>query len=76
MQAFAYIVNCVVFELFPEHLGLSGPDAVQIALTNGLTRKQVLSELGAGLPTLNKWVTTHPDTEVVAGKTSRSHTRA
>ena len=35
-------------------------DAVRIALTSGLTRKQVASDLGVGLSTLNKWVTTHP----------------
>jgi transposase len=32
-------------------------DAVRIALTSGLTRKQVASDLGVGLSTLNKWVT-------------------
>lgn len=41
-------------------------DAVRIALTSGLTRKQVASELGVGLSTLNKRVTAHRDIEVVS----------
>lgn len=32
-------------------------DAVRIALTSGLTRRQVADDLGVGLSTLNKWVT-------------------
>ena len=43
-------------------------DAVRIALTSGLTRKQVASDLGVGLSTLNKWVTAHRDTEVLSDK--------
>ena len=43
-------------------------DAVRIALTSGLTRKQLASDLGIGLSTLNKWVTAHRDTEVVSNK--------
>jgi transposase len=31
-------------------------DAVRIAISNGLTRPQVSSDLGVGLWTLNKWV--------------------
>ena len=31
-------------------------DAVRIALTSGLTRHQVASDLGVGLSTLGKWV--------------------
>ena len=31
-------------------------DAVRIALTSGLTRRQVTSDLGIGLSTLGKWV--------------------
>ena len=31
-------------------------DAVRIATTSGLTRRQVASDLGVGLSTLNKWV--------------------
>lgn len=48
-------------------------EAVRIALTSGLTRKQVAADLGIGFSTLNKWVqenrkdpdrpTTHSDLE-------------
>ncbi len=38
-------------------------DAVRIALTSGLTRKQVADDLGVGMSTLN---TAHRDTEVVS----------
>jgi transposase-like protein len=31
-------------------------DAVRIATTSGLTKRQVASDLGVGLSTLNKWV--------------------
>ena len=41
-------------------------DAVRIALTSGLTRKQVADDLGVGLSTLNKWITAHRDTHVVS----------
>jgi transposase len=41
-------------------------DAVRIALTSGLTRKQVADDLGIGMSTLNKWVTAHRDTDVVS----------
>jgi len=41
-------------------------DAVRIALTSGLTRKQVASDLGVGLSTLNKWITAHRDTDVAS----------
>ena len=43
-------------------------DAVRIALTSGLTRKQVASDLGVGLSTLNKWVTAHGNTDVLSDK--------
>ena len=43
-------------------------DAVRFALTSGLTRRQVASDLGVGLSTLNKWVTAHRDTDVVSDK--------
>lgn len=45
-------------------------DAVRIALTSGLTRKQVAGDLGVGMSTLNKWVTTHRDTDVVSKEDS------
>jgi len=41
-------------------------DAVRIALSSGLTRKQVADDLGVGMSTLNKWITAHPDTDVVS----------
>ena len=41
-------------------------DAVRIALTSGLTRKQVADDLGVGMPTLNKWIVAHQDTDVVS----------
>jgi transposase len=41
-------------------------DAVRIALTSGLTRKQVADDLGVGMSTLNKWITPHRDTDVVS----------
>lgn len=43
-------------------------DAVRIALTSGLTRKQVADDLGVDMSTLNKWVTAHRDTDVVLRK--------
>lgn len=41
-------------------------DAVRIALTSGLTRKQVSSDLGVGMSTLSKWITEHRDTDLVS----------
>ena len=41
-------------------------DAVRIALTSGLTRKQVADDLGIGMSTLNKWITSHRDTDVLS----------
>ncbi len=41
-------------------------DAVRIALTSGLKRKQVADDLGVGMSTLNKWITSHRDTDVVS----------
>jgi transposase len=41
-------------------------DAVRIALTSGLTRKQVADDLGVGMSTLNKWITAHRDTHGVS----------
>ena len=41
-------------------------DAVRIALTSGLTRKQIASDLGVGMSTLNKWITAYRDTAVVS----------
>ena len=41
-------------------------DAVRIALTSGLARKQVADDLGVGMSTLNKWITAYRDTDVVS----------
>ncbi len=41
-------------------------DAVRIALTSGLTRRQVADDLGVGMSTLNKWITARRDTDVVS----------
>ena len=41
-------------------------DAVRIALTSGLKRKQVADDLGVGMSTLNKWIAAHRDTDVVS----------
>ncbi len=43
-------------------------DDVRIALTSGLTRKQIASDLGVGLSTLKKWFTAHRDTDLVSDK--------
>ena len=37
-----------------------------MALTSGLTRKQVADDPGVGMSTLNKWITAHRDTDVVS----------
>ena len=39
---------------------------MRIALTSGLTRKQVADDLGVGMSTLNKWITAYRDTDVVS----------
>ncbi len=39
--------------------------ALWIALTSGLTRKRVASDLGVGMSTLNKWVSEHCDSDEV-----------
>ena len=41
---------------------------MRIALTSGLTRKQVADDLGIGMSTLNKWITAHRDTDMVSKK--------
>ena len=42
-------------------------DAVRIALTSGLTRRQVSTDLGVGLSTLNKWVKVFGEDAVASG---------
>jgi transposase len=41
-------------------------DAVRIALTSGLTCKQVTDDIGVGMSTPNKWITAHRDSGVVS----------
>jgi transposase-like protein len=41
-------------------------DALRIALTSGLSRKQIADDLGVGMSTLSKWITAHRDTDVVS----------
>lgn len=40
----------------PEHSDDFRKEALRIALTSGLPRRQVASDLGVGFATLNKWV--------------------
>ena len=40
-------------------------DAVRIALTSGLTRRQVSSNLGVGLSPLKEWIKNHGDEGLV-----------
>lgn len=42
-------------------------DAVRMALTSGLTRPQLSSDLGVGLSTLNKWVQKHQHDDLMSG---------
>ena len=42
-------------------------EAVRIALTSGLSQKQVADDLGIGLSTLGKWITSHKHTELMSG---------
>ncbi len=42
-------------------------DAVRIAVTSGLTRPQLSSDLGVGLSTLNKWVQKHQHDDLMSG---------
>jgi transposase len=43
-------------------------EAARIALTSGLSRRQVADDLGVGFSTLNKWVSAHRDTDVVSAE--------
>ena len=42
-------------------------DAVRIALTSGLTRPQISSDLGVGVSTLNTWVQKHQHDDLMSG---------
>ena len=41
-------------------------EAVRIALTSGLSRRQVTDDLGVGFSTLNYWVSAHRGKDVVS----------
>lgn len=41
-------------------------EAVRIALTSGLTRRQAASDLGIGFSTLSKWIRQSRDDEMVS----------
>lgn len=43
-------------------------NAVRIALTSGLSRRQIADDLGVGLSTSNKWAKAHGDTDVVSAE--------
>jgi len=42
-------------------------EAVRLALSSGLTQQQVADDLGIGLSTLGKWVSSHKHAELMAG---------
>jgi transposase len=42
-------------------------EAVRLALTSGLTRKQIAADLGVGFSTLNKWVQQDRDKDLMNG---------
>lgn len=42
-------------------------EAVQLALTSGLTRKEVAADLGIGFSTLNKWVAEYKHNDLMSG---------
>ena len=42
-------------------------EAVRLALTSGLTRKQVAADLGIGFSTVNKWVSQDRDRDLMSG---------
>ena len=42
-------------------------DAVSMALTSGLSRPQLASDLGVGVSTLNKWVQQHQHDDLMSG---------
>ncbi len=42
-------------------------DALRMAISSGLTRPQVSSDLGVGLSTLNKWADHHQHDDLMSG---------
>lgn len=47
-------------------------NATRIATTSGLTRAQIVSGLGVGISTLNKWVQKHQHNDPMSGPVYRS----
>jgi transposase-like protein len=43
-------------------------EAVRIALTSGLSRRQVADGLGVGFSTINKWMGAHRGTDLVSAE--------
>jgi transposase len=43
-------------------------EAVRIAPTSGLSRRQVADDLGRGFSTLNKWVSAHRNMDVISAE--------
>jgi transposase len=43
-------------------------EAVRIALTSGLSRRQVADDLGVGFSTSNKWVSAHRNADLVSAE--------
>lgn len=48
---------------------------LRVALTSGLTRKQVAEDLGAGFSTLNRWVQKDQDDALMSGPHCNLETR-
>ena len=51
----------------PRHGNEFRSEAVRLALTSGLTRKQVAEDLGIGFSTLNRWVQKDQDNALMSG---------
>ena len=48
-------------------------EAVQLALTSGLSRDQVAEDLGVGKSTLGKWITQHRHDDLMSGPHDDMH---
>jgi transposase len=62
---------CHLVQQRGQTMGLKRTDALRthatrVALSSGLTRKQVADDLAAGMSSLNKWITAHRDTDMVS----------
>lgn len=62
---------CHLVQQRGQTMGLKRTDALRthatrVALSSGLTRKQVADDLAAGMSSLNKWITVHRDTDMVS----------